>query len=56
MQTGAGIAKRVQPFVGRVAGGLKLKRVLDGMQVCGGLISPDTSIGGKYIYRGTLHD
>ena len=23
---------------------------------CGGLISPDTSIGGKYIYRGTLHD
>jgi hypothetical protein len=23
---------------------------------CSGLISPDTPIGGKYIYRGVIHD
>lgn len=26
------------------------------VDMCSGLISPDTSISGKYIYRGVLHD
>ena len=34
------------------AGVHTIKFVVD----CSGLISPDTSISGKYIYRGVFHD
>ena len=33
-----------------------LERWREDAQTCSGLISPDTSIGGKFTDRGALHD